>query len=567
MRLLAVLAIGLVAGPALAQQPPRAQAESSYCNVQIDSSHGTSHMVQAPGAPGVSDVFAGGGIWAHCMNQPTTTMYSDSLALYQERNLLFLVGHTRFADTSSTMDADRVTYYLKQERLYGLGHVYTRNLHSGSDLRGPNLDYYRTAPRIRDTLELYATGRPTIHFHSARRDTTPPAAPTDTEAFVVVADRTHMRGNDQMWGGGHVTVDRSDLAARGDSAQLDLGRNVGALIGGTPVVDGKGKSAYHLTGKTIHFALTEAHEIKDVLSRGDALASGPDWRLAADTLLLSLDSGKVQRAQAWGKHKRPHAVSGAHTIDADSLDIHMPAQIVRRVWAWGRARTTSRDTTVHDSAAVSDVATRDTTAGRTPAAGDTTAGRRVASRDTTAGRRVAARDTTAHDTSAARAPAPLFRADEDWIDGDSLRADFAAVEDSTGATKSELDHLSAYGAARALYHVANDQHPEGPRGVNYARALRIDIAMKQSKVSTVDFVGKTDGIYLEPLPPVPPKSDSTAADSLHRAAGDTTRAATDTTRRAAADSTHRTPTAPDSTRRPRVRPTPADTTKPRPSRP
>ena len=31
-----------------------------------------------------------------------------------------------------------------------------------------------------------------------------------------------MRGNDQMWGGGHVTVDRSDLAARGDSAQLDL---------------------------------------------------------------------------------------------------------------------------------------------------------------------------------------------------------------------------------------------------------------------------------------------------------------------------------------------------------
>ena len=567
MRLVALLALGgVAAAPALAQQPGRTQPESTTCNVQIDSTHGQSRYVKIPS--GVYQTFVGGGMWAHCLNQPTTTMYSDSLAWYPERDLLFLVGHTHFADTASIMDADRVTYYLKQERLYGQGHVYTKNLHSGSDLRGPNLDYYRAAPQIRDTLELYATGRPTIHFHSARRDTTPPATPSDTEAFVVVADRTHMRGNDQMWGGGHVTVDRSDLAARGDSAQLDLGRNVGALIGGTPVVDGKGKTAYHLTGRRIRFALTEAHDIKDVVSQGDALASGPDWRLTADTLDMSLDSGKVQRAQAWGKHRRPNAVSGAHTIVADSLDIHMPAQVVRRVWAWGRARTTSRDTTAHDTAAVSAPATRDTTAGRALAARDTTAGLSAPTRDSTARQHAAARDTTAPDTSAARVRAPLFRADEDWIDGDSLRADFAAVKDSTGQTKSELEHLTAYGAARALYHVSNDQHPEGPKGVNYARALRIDIAMKESKVSTVDFVGKTDGVYLEPLPPPPPpKADSAAADSLRRAAGDTTGAASDSTRRAAADSTRPAPAAPDSTRRPTARPTPADTTKPRPRRP
>ncbi|HVO35112.1 MAG TPA: hypothetical protein VMT21_06070 [Gemmatimonadales bacterium] len=509
MRLVAALALGLVAGPALAQQPPRAQAESSYCNVQIDSSHGQSQYVKAPN--GLYETFAGGGMWAHCTNQPTTTMYSDSVAWYPERNLLFLVGHVHFQDTASVLDADRVTYYLRQERLYAEGRVYTKNLHSGSDLRGPNLDYYRAAPPLRDTLELYANGRPTIHFHSARRDSAPPAAPTDTEAFVVVADRTHMRGNDQMWGGGHVTVDRSDLAARGDSAQLDLGHNEGALIGGTPVVDGTGKDAYHLTGRYIRFALTTSHDIKQVVSEGDAFARGPDWRLAADTLDMALDSGKVQRAQAWGKHRRPDAVSGTHTIVADSLDIHMPAQIVRLVWAWGHARTTSRDTTA---------------------------------RDTTAVRAAAARDTAAHDTTAARGPT-LFRADEDWLTGDSLRAEFGVVTDSSGAKKSELDHLTAYGLARALYHVSNDDHPEQSKGVNYARAQRIDIAMKQSKVSTVDFVGKTDGVYLEPLPP--PKPDSAAADSLRRAGADTTHAA-----------------APDTTRRP---PAPADTTRPRPSRP
>jgi hypothetical protein len=366
-----------------------------------------------------------------------------------------------------------------------------------------------------DTAEMYANSRPTIHFHSARRDTTPPASPTDTEAFVVVADRTHMRGNDQMWGGGRVTVDRSDLAARGDSAQLDLGKNVGALIGGMPVVDGTGKDAYHLTGRYIHFTLTPGHDIKEVVSQGDALAHGPEWRITSDTLDMSLDSGKVQRAQAWGKKQRPHAVSGSHTIVADSLDIHMPAQVVRLVWAWGGARTTDRDTTVHDTTAVR---------APVPAA--------------------AAHDTSRHDTTAVLG-APLFRPDEDYLTGDSLRADFGVVTDSAGAKKSDLQHLTSYGnTATALYHVANDEHPECPKYVNYSRGRRIDIAMKQGKVSTVDVVGKTDGVYLEPLCPV--KVDSAKADSLRRAAGDTTRAAADTTRRA---------------------PAPADTAKPKPGRP
>jgi hypothetical protein len=483
--------------------------------VQIDSTHGIQHITQ-PTRSGAYDTFAGNGMWAHCINEPKTTMYSDSVAWYPERNLLYLVGHVRFQDTASVLNADRVTYFVANERLYAEGRVYTKNLHSSSDLRGPNLNYYRAAPQIRDTAEMYATGRPTIHFHSERHDTAPPASPTDTEAFVVVADRTHMRGNDQMWGGGRVTVNRSDLAARGDSAQLDLAKDVGALIGGTPTVDGTGKDAYHLTGKYIHFALTPHHDIREVVSQGDALARGPDWRLAADTLDMALDSGKVQRAQAWGKHERPDALSGTHTIVADSLDIHMPAQIVRLVWAWGHARTTDRDTTVHDTTVV-----------RAPAPPP-----------------AAARDTSRHDTTAVLGAA-LFRADEDWLTGDSLRADFGVVTDSAGAKKSELDHLRSFGSpATSLYHVSNDEHPEGPKGVNYARAKRIDIAMKHSKVSTVDFVGKTDGVYLEPLPP--PKADSAAADSARAAAGDTTHAAApaDTTRRA-----------------------PADTTKPRPGRP
>ena len=481
---LVVLALGLAAAPAFGQQPGTA---GSTCNVQIDTS-GPSFLHQVPG--GYYQTFAWGGVWAHCAGQPTT-MYSDSVAWYPERDLLYLVGHVRFRDSVSTLDADRVTYRLQEERLLAEGHVYTRNLRTRSELRGPNLDYLRAAPPIRDTLETYATGRPTMHFYPSRRaGAPPPAAATDTESFVVVADRTRMRGNDQMWGGGHVTVDRSDLAARGDSAQLDLGRNRGALIG-SPQIDGTGKDAYHLVGRYISFRLNGEHEIREVLSSGDAVARGPDWRLDADTLDMALDSGKVQQAKAWGRTRRPTAVSGIHTIVADSLDIRMPGQIVRLVWGYGRARTASRDS---------------------------------------------------------------LSSDEDWMTGDTMRADFAVKQDSAERRKSELEHLTSFGSARALYHVENDENPHGPKGVNYARGKRIDIAMDSSKVRTVDFVGQAQGVYLEPLPP---RVDTTraAGDSTRLAPADTAggaRLPADSTRRAAADSTRRAP---------------ADTTRPRPRRP
>ncbi len=139
------------------------------------------------------------------------------------------------------------------------------------------------------------------------------------------------------------------------------------------------------------------------------------------------------------------------------------------------------------------------------------------------------------------------------------------MSDSAGAKRSELDHLSSFGSARALYHVANEGHPEGPKGVNYSRATRIDIAMKEGKVATVNVVGKADGVYLEPLPPPKPDSlqadslraDSARTDSLRRAGGDTTRTAAPGPGRRAAP-----PLPADS-----ARPVSADTTKAKPGRP
>jgi hypothetical protein len=453
MRSLVWLALCLPAAPALAQRGPA----GSTCNVQIDSSrHSQFHLVG-----GVYQTFAGGGVWAHCREQPTT-MYADSVAWYPERDLLYLLGRVRFQDSMSLLNADRVTYFLPQERLFAEGNVYTKNLHTRSDLRGPNLDYYRAAPPLRDTLEILARQRPAIHFYSAQHG----EAADSVEPFVVVADRTRMRGSDQMWGGGSLTINRSDLAAAGDSGLLDLGRNVGALLG-QPQVNGTGTDAYHLSGERITFTLTPTHEIRRVRSSGSAAARGGDWHLDADTLDLTLDSGKVQLAEAWGRHHRPDAVSGIHTIVADSLDIHMPAQLVRLVWAYGKARTVTRDSA---------------------------------------------------------------SSDEDWMTGDTLRADFAVVRDSvTARPRSELEHLTSFGSARALYHVASADTAasRGRKAVNYSRGRRIDIATVSSRIRTVDVVGQVDGVYLEPLPP--------AADTARTRTSDSTRARPDTTRAPAAD--------------------------------
>jgi len=55
--------------------------------------------------------------------------------------------------------------------------------------------------------------------------------------------------------------------------------------------------------------------------------------------------------------------------------------------------------------------------------------------------------------------------------------------------------------------VVDEQHRDERPGINYSRGRRIEIAMREGKVSTVNVVGHVDGVYLEPL------TLRTAADS------------------------------------------------------
>jgi hypothetical protein len=497
------LALAVAAAPAAAQQRP-----SRACRIHVDSVGREARFITM--TDGTQQVFAGGGVFARCLEEPTT-ITADSMAYFEARGELRFIGSVHFRDSTAQLDADRATYWLRQERLVAVGNVYTLSLVNRSDLRGPNLDYLRAAAGLRDTSELVATSRPTIRFFPSRRDTAA-SDPDSAEPFVTVGDRVRMRGNDRMWASGRVTIDRSDLSARGDSAWLDLVADEGMLLR-NPQIQTTGENRYRLTGDRIRFFLTPEHDVRRVIAMIQSDAVGPDWHLHADTLDLTVDSGRVTRAQAWGTIERAFAESEASTILADSLDIQMPEQVVSRVEAFGHARATSRSDSL----------------------------------------------------------AP----EEDWLTGDTLYADFERA-DSAGRLRSELSRLTALGSARAYYLVQSRDDPSGPRGISYSRGRRIEIAMRDSRVSVVDVVGLVDGIYLEPLPPprdtgaaADSAADTTVADTLGAPAPRDTSAVTRDTSATGVPrgvpTAPRTPAAPlDTARvRPRLPPSP----RPRPQRP
>ncbi|PYO43740.1 MAG: hypothetical protein DMD33_06015 [Gemmatimonadetes bacterium] len=416
-------------------QQPAAPADTTRgrpCKVLVDSVGRQGQRVEVRAKE--TNVFAGGGVLAHCEGT-STTLSADSVAWFAGVKRFDMIGQRNIVhirDTTLTLDATTATYYLAQERLEAHRNVVAVNRTTGTVLRGPNLTYYRAAPGIRDTIEMYSSGRPTIDYH---------ATADSGEPYIIVADRVRFKGNDKMWGGGRVTIDRSDFAAQGDSMQLDQPTGFGVLVG-KPAMEGKGARPYKLTGTRIELGLA-GRELRRVKALGEGVATGSDWRLTADTIDLRLERRKLQRAFAWGPKDsvRSRAVSTTTTIRADSLALDLPDEVLTEARAFGHAFSTSK------------------------------------------------KDSTKN-------------ADVDWIAGDSLIARWTQVPDSASAPKTRLHELISRNNARALTHVQSEHDTAGP-SINYSRGTVIRVVLKRDKVDTVTVTGHADGVQLEHRPPAP----------------------------------------------------------------
>ncbi len=277
--------------------------------------------------------FWSGGVWARCRGQ-STTMFADSVAWYGDLNRMDFVGSVRFRDSVVSLDADRANYFPRDERIEAFGRVRLVNQVTGSTLTGPRLTYWREAVGLRPQSELFSSGRPNVEYRT----------PSDTaaEPYQIVGDRVRLRGQHLAWAAGQVTITRSTLAAKGDSAALDVSVGTGALIGRAEASGGGDTASYRVEGRRIDFRLTGG-SLTWVQARGLAEAQSADWRVVGDTIEFGLANDLIQGGSAWGDSVRPRAISVSQTIEGDSLAIDSPDQILTEVRGYGRAKASTID--------------------------------------------------------------------------------------------------------------------------------------------------------------------------------------------------------------------------------
>jgi hypothetical protein len=420
----------------------RAAAQDPRCRFQIG--HVDRTGTQQTAAPGIVNYYAGGDVFLYCQGT-TISMRSDSVASYGASRTVEFIGHVIYTDTGSiVMKAERGTYYRDGDRWEARGNVRTETLKSGSTMTGPSLDYFRQVPGIRDTAELYAVSRPTIHFvpggNADERGT--------KEPYVIVADRVRMKGDDRVWAGGKVTIDRSDFAARSDSLRLDTGAGSDGTLIGSPVLRGLGKDSFNLTGVRIDLRfLNRALDYVSAKGNGHAVSANLD--LKADTIGLDLENQKLVQTLAWGDSLRPDAQSADYRLQGDSMAFDTPAERLTETRAFGRAWAGGRP-------------------------------------DSVGGER-----------------------DQIW--GDTLVARFA-TEDSAGTPRTAVRELEARSNARSFYRLADPKKPGRPslsyvRGTHILIAMKKQV----EGVQRVEVRGQVEGVHLEPVQvrPDTTKADST----------------------------------------------------------
>ena len=424
-----------------------ASGQAGRCVFQITNVDRQGAVVETPRG---TNYFAGGNVQLSCKGSQVT-MQSDSVAAYGG-TIVHFIGNVKYRDSTLTMDADKGTYYKNGEKWEARGKVSTQNLKTGSKLTGPALDYYRVVKGVRDTLAMYATGRPRIEYADAE-PTGKPAEP-----YIIVADRVRFKGNDRLWAGGKVTIDRSDFSARGDSLRLDTGKGSdGSLVGGAPLMRGLGRDSFSLAGKRLDLKL-QGREITYVIAKGNGHAISKEWDLVADTIGLDIKSRRLERTLAWGDSIRPNANSPAYAMRADSLALDTPGQQLKEVRGFGKAwlggtidpRTKQRD----------------------------------------------------------------------WMRGDTVVAQFVQ-KDSAGTQHAALSRIVARKGAQSFHLDPSPRYPDRP-SINYARGNVIVMTMKpgaQGGVDRVDVQGLQDGIQLEASDAPPADSLKSRGDSLPRGQG------------------------------------------------
>lgn len=311
-----VTILGTFPGAAIAQSP---NPPGGRCQMDVHS-NGTMTSNQLPS--GQRNYVMSGGVVATCARQGMV-LRSDSLESYGDEGRTIFIGHVDYRDPRLKLKSDFLTYFGKEERIVATQNV-VATLPSGSTLRGPQAEFLRAVPGVRQQQSATAIGRPTINL--IQRDSLGRVQPP----VAITANTVYLQGDSVVSAVGQVVVVRPELTAVGDSLYADQGIGLLRMMRQPRITGTKGRS-FTLDGETIDLH-TRARKLERVLAKNSARAHSQDIDLRADSIDLRIANDLLQRAIAWGKG-RAHATSPTQLILADSMDVLLPAQHLRELRA------------------------------------------------------------------------------------------------------------------------------------------------------------------------------------------------------------------------------------------
>lgn len=323
---------GALVASALALAAVQAGAQEATCSVVQRPS---SRVVRYALPSGQSNLFWGGGITMRCPSRGIT-LVADSLEQYGDERRIFMLGSVNYREPRLSVRADYLTYFLADERVVAAGSVVV-TLPSGSTLRGPQVEYRRAVPRVRTVAELHSSGRPTVSIVRAGRPSRPASrrGRPDDGPTTVTANTLFMQGDTLLYASGQVDIVRTDFGARGDSVFMNTSTEYMRIMR-QPEISGRSGRPFKLTGELIDL-YSRQRELDRVVSRGSARAESDGLTLTSDTIDLRVAGDLLQSAAAWGSTRQSEAISQTQRITADSINVQMPQQRVRRMSALGKA--------------------------------------------------------------------------------------------------------------------------------------------------------------------------------------------------------------------------------------
>jgi len=444
---------------------------------------------------------------------PKKTLTADTARYFTRQGRLQAHGHVEVHDreTGADIRGENLIYLLQTD----FREEETMDVSGG---RPEALLFILPAAEERvDTLADTSVAAPPDTSAAAPPDTSAAAAPPDTVAtsadslaappdtaaappdtvrtpYHVVADRLFLQADRYFRATGDVEIERDSLTALADTAVYDqlAGRIFLRL-------DARVESAtYQIMAPRIDLALA-GDDIREVRARDDAVLLGEELRLDAPLIRIFLKDGSMDRlvavpqaeqgrkeegrpgaermptpadaAVTAGEPSRPVAVAQDFTLEADSIEVAAPGEVLDRIVAVGRARGESSARDSLNTASLPEVARKD------------------------------------------------------WLEGDTIvatfvpappAADSAAPADSSRA-EYILKRLVARGKARSLYRLPPSDTTAKAGvdlpAVHYVLGSRITIVLTEGQVDRMEVEGPTQGLHLEPLPAHSPDSTAIRPDT------------------------------------------------------